>query len=428
MTNYSIVDEFIKLAGLGNEYKKVKVDGKTVYLRKGIPVIGRMPRDPDKALMKLIQVTSSEGKKKGKVLGYHNVAVRAKAMPDMVDMGFQGTRIATPLPGEKPLQVSWRSGKIHAHKQGPLYLVHQDRHAPIRNRATGKRGSRVSHLVTEGIPSVVRRLRDRSPLVIEKTSAKKGEKWKEWSREEGRIYDPGVVAHEAGHSSLHRRTPLVGAVRTLGEAISTLGPAVYSGIQMAGDKGIKKAPLLAMRLGGQVPKLTDEAYASIKGYNELARSEKYTKKEMGQVRNKLMAAYGSYLIGPASSAIAIGMLNEGKVNDPKRIIASIALPLVADIAGNFVASKMRHGAGPAITAKRAKELARKIAPGVDVYATDVPISDGSFAVDAAPMGLEKAYETMLNPFIEDEKDKARLARKGGIVIAPMRHVPRGKRI
>jgi hypothetical protein len=168
MITTSFVDEFVKIAEDAqdklNNYKKVRMNGGHVLLRRGIPVVGNLPKDPDKAIAKIRQVATSERAKR-KVLGYKNVAVREKAMPDLESVGFVPTRVATPLPGEGIFQTSWRRGTTHAHKQGPLYLIHEDKYAPAGFGGIS-RGQAVRHFLSEGIPSLVHRMKERRPLVV----------------------------------------------------------------------------------------------------------------------------------------------------------------------------------------------------------------------------------------------------------------------
>lgn len=56
-----------------------------------------------------------------------NVAIPAEQL-DLKRFGFKPTRLAIPLPGERWGTTSWRSGTLHAHKRGPVFLVHDDKH------------------------------------------------------------------------------------------------------------------------------------------------------------------------------------------------------------------------------------------------------------------------------------------------------------
>ena len=85
-------------------------------------------------------------------------------MPDLVEMGFKATRVATPLPGEKALSKTWRAGKLHAHKQGPFFLMHQDKAAPM-GRLGYLNPQAISHGLKEGIPSLIKRIKETQSLV-----------------------------------------------------------------------------------------------------------------------------------------------------------------------------------------------------------------------------------------------------------------------
>lgn len=95
-----------------------------------------------------------------KILGYGNVALKVSDAPNLTELGFKPTRIATPLPGEKPFAVSWRKGKLHAHRMGPFYLMHQDKHDVSSSKINALR-----HGIREGVPSIVKRTTRRDPLV-----------------------------------------------------------------------------------------------------------------------------------------------------------------------------------------------------------------------------------------------------------------------
>jgi hypothetical protein len=150
-------EELFKLAAL--QYRKAQ----GVDIAKGIPIVSRMPKTT-KAIQKRLEALTSDNEKAKKVLGYTNVAVPKKALPPLEELGFKPTRIATPLPGEKPLTISWRKGKLHAHQLGPIYLMHQDKHDP-----KGKLGylslAGLKHGITEGLPSMMKRMKQKQALV-----------------------------------------------------------------------------------------------------------------------------------------------------------------------------------------------------------------------------------------------------------------------
>jgi hypothetical protein len=257
-----------------------------------------------------------------------------------------------------------------------------------------------------------------------KIAVEKNKKSKEWSREIGRIYDPAVVAHEAGHVRLHKKLPWLPAVRGIGRGAAVFGPITY----LLASKDPKAGPMAAFALG-HVPTLVDEAYASIKGMKELERSGKYSKEELSEMRKKMLAAFGTYTIAPATAvASSLSLASEIKPGSAVGKVVSLAAPIVGAVAGSILSERLQRGGSPAVAKREAKEIAQKIAPGVDIYATDVPVVQGSFAVPKMPKELRKITEMELSTVLEDKKDRKRLARRGGIVIAPLRPVPRGKRV
>ena len=137
------------------EYQKVR----GAELLKGIPFVRSLPKNPTRFERRVHTLVDKENY--SKVLGYSNIAVGN--MPDLEELGFRKTRVATPLPGEKFFTPTWRKGDIHIHKLGPIHLVHRDKHAP--DKYLSLRG--LKHGVTEGIPSMIKRIRERTPLVKE---------------------------------------------------------------------------------------------------------------------------------------------------------------------------------------------------------------------------------------------------------------------
>ena len=147
-------DELLKIAAESVRYKKIRVPGgELVQIRSDIPVIRRVPTDPEELRA---AVKRALGRAKPNILGYANVAFGAET--DLKRAGFKPTRAAVPLPGEGLGTTSWRSGKLHVHKLGPIYLAHEDIMAP-----EGVLKS-VKHGLTEGVPAILRRKRG-APLV-----------------------------------------------------------------------------------------------------------------------------------------------------------------------------------------------------------------------------------------------------------------------
>ena len=160
----------ISFSAFSDELEKIALEGLRplgkgdVGVQVRLPIINRLPKDPDKARARLIKAV--QGKNVLSVLGYKNVVVPEKAMPDMKAMGFRPTRIATPLPGERLLSTSYRAGRLHAHKIGPAYFVHQDKSSPTSDKGSYFSFRAISHGLREGIPSIIKRMRDRSKLVV----------------------------------------------------------------------------------------------------------------------------------------------------------------------------------------------------------------------------------------------------------------------
>lgn len=118
-----------------------------------LPRIHRLPRDTERALESL-QRRAAESKRE--ILGHSSVAVPVKRLGDLEEWGFKKTRLAVPLPGERPGTPSWRRGQLHAHKAGDYFVFHNDSIEPqgLRNA--------IKHTFKEGVPAVKKRLRERS--------------------------------------------------------------------------------------------------------------------------------------------------------------------------------------------------------------------------------------------------------------------------
>jgi hypothetical protein len=66
--------------------------------------------------------------------------------------GFKGDRMAIPLPGKKLFGKTWRSGQLHAHKIGPMYLMHRDKVDPYRSLY-----DTIKHNIKEAVPAAYNR-------------------------------------------------------------------------------------------------------------------------------------------------------------------------------------------------------------------------------------------------------------------------------
>jgi hypothetical protein len=134
---------FLKLGSQGNDlYRRAG----EVLLDKEIPILPRLPKDHEKArslLETTIRGTTSEH--------WTHPQVAVRNLP-LKAMGFKPTRLAIPLAGEKWFTPSYRSGRLHAHKMGPFYLVHEDGDAP------DSVAQAVGHLIKDVPKPLARRL------------------------------------------------------------------------------------------------------------------------------------------------------------------------------------------------------------------------------------------------------------------------------
>jgi len=124
-----------------------------------VPLVKWLPRDPERALHRIRSHIDQSSKE---ILGHKNVAVKVKRLGDLERLGFKKTRMSVPLPGEWVGAHSWRKGDLHAHLLGEHYLVHRDKTEP-----KGVVSSAI-HVVKEGIPAAVRRIRHRKEIEVSK--------------------------------------------------------------------------------------------------------------------------------------------------------------------------------------------------------------------------------------------------------------------
>lgn len=111
-------------------YRKVNVGGQDIELDEEIPLLDNISSDPDKARSMLVRRIRNSSQKNW---SHPQVAID-KSKLDLSKMeGYSPTRLAIPLPGELPFTTSYRMGRLHAHERGPVYLVHEDAHAPQDN-------------------------------------------------------------------------------------------------------------------------------------------------------------------------------------------------------------------------------------------------------------------------------------------------------
>jgi len=109
------------------EYKHVRVGKRDFLLQKEIPVLTELPDHAGKAKAVLRRAIRSAPR-----TDWSHAQI---AVPDTVELtkrinAFRGTRGHVRLPGERLGSESFRAGRLHAHKVGPAWLVHEDMHAP----------------------------------------------------------------------------------------------------------------------------------------------------------------------------------------------------------------------------------------------------------------------------------------------------------
>ena len=144
-------DELLKIATDTRIYRKIKGG----LLDRQIPLVRSVPKGEDgrKKLLEAIENSTNTR--------WSHPQVAVKKM-DLEKLRFEPTRLAVPLPGEAPGAKSWRSGELHAHKMGPVYLVHKDAVPPKSIYGS------IEHVVKDAPPAVVRRFRGAVPPFIPK--------------------------------------------------------------------------------------------------------------------------------------------------------------------------------------------------------------------------------------------------------------------
>lgn len=116
---WHVAGELLKIAGEGQIYRKIKGG----LLDKQIPLLRTVPKG-EKGRQRLLDAIENSNNTRW---SHPQVAVKKL---DLEEHGFEPTRLALPLPGESVGTRTWRSRELHAHKSGPIYLVHKDAHPP----------------------------------------------------------------------------------------------------------------------------------------------------------------------------------------------------------------------------------------------------------------------------------------------------------
>jgi superfamily II DNA or RNA helicase len=141
-------------------YRNITIKNQEFRLDKGIPFVKTLPKDTDKAKARIESVIAKT--KTLPMLGWGpNIAVHESQLSDakVKALGFQPTRLYTRFPGESLSDVSYRSGRLHAHKIGPVFVIHKDKYEV-------KGLDAIKHVIEEGIPSLFKIRSTNPPPVI----------------------------------------------------------------------------------------------------------------------------------------------------------------------------------------------------------------------------------------------------------------------
>lgn len=218
ISHRACLEEFTKLASDFSLWKSVPTSSnRKVSVPDRLPYLSRVPSNPDVLKKYILDKLRSPKGKSYKYLGYPTVAMDAKnVLPKLEELGATATRLAVPMPGNRPFSKSWRVGSLHVHKLGPILLAHEDKITP-----SGVLSS-ISHGVKEGIPAVVKRIRVKDRLVkegvgeVKPPEAPKQEDspFKRWLRTQGRIaLEDGIYeAAEVAARNMSRGKVPVGRV------------------------------------------------------------------------------------------------------------------------------------------------------------------------------------------------------------------------
>lgn len=215
------------------------------------------------------------------------------------------------------------------------------------------------------------------------------------------IYNPGVVAHEAGHARIHT-TPILGSLSgyapALGMIVGGLAASGTGSDQQAASKIVQKIAPLATGV-----RLADEAGASLIGLKSLKKdveSGKMSREDYRAAQRGLLSAFGSY---GTHAAIQHGIGN-------KRAMTAANLTALT---GAMLSE--RGG----MTAEEAAKKVHEITPGTDVYAIDTPIGRGSFYISKAKTPIGGLAHRALFAAVLPQNEITRLSERGGVVIAPI---------
>jgi len=159
-TAAAFFDELEKIA-LSSKQRKGYRKYRGALISNEIPTVKKLSKDPELAKQELVEAIHS-AKPRTSIWSHAQVAVPLNKLPSKKreEMGFSSSRYSViPLPGERWFTETWRSGRLHAHRRGPVYLVHQDAF-PLKGVDALKHG------IMDAPKALTRRLFDKPPLPV----------------------------------------------------------------------------------------------------------------------------------------------------------------------------------------------------------------------------------------------------------------------
>lgn len=307
-------------------YRTITIGGKRIKLMRGVPLYRRsVPEEAEK-----FRKWMSRRLKKAKKLGWSHPQISIPASKiDLEALGFKRSRVSVPLPGERALVPTWRLGEYHAHKAGPLYLIHKDRHA-LGGIKT------VAHAVSDLPPALYHRyVKKNLPFV--KTSNMKPSSYTQdfvagidpfgaWTNEFG------MKAQRAGlPEKVHRRKKAMGTVGGLiGGA--TVVPSIIYGLVEAG-KGFALTPgHIGRRIAGAGKAGWKGAQFPLRAVYSGTKTLKFLERAAKSGKPLVLSAEQAAPVRYAMNATPLGELrsvtmNEAFQSELARIIKSKSAPV-----------------------------------------------------------------------------------------------------
>jgi hypothetical protein len=227
------------------------------------------------------------------------------------------------------------------------------------------------------------------------------------------IYDPGVVAHEAGHAQVHKNRAW-----SLTRRSAPVAASLYRNARIAqnvvGGAGMGLGESAAVSAFGSGPVIADEAAASVIGMKKIKK--KMTKADWKKAALHLAAVNSSYLADPIVDIATVGAAKAG-LHPLVQLGMQIALKPLAGGAWSSLAMRTK---GPKITATEAKKIVGAVAPkGTPTFAINEPIPGGARYIPPSKTLQEQELVSTQYGGVLAKRDLKDLQRKGGVLIAPL---------